>query len=118
MCHGDMTTGIRVTNDGLDPLDATQTIDVDDSLDSYGGSRRNKSRVHINLCTLIQKSDRKKGSEITRTMSNLSTTHLTSCIGPGRGRGTYELISISWLLDAVSEHILPTDLSSYTICML
>lgn len=117
MCHGDMATGIRVTNDGLDPLDATQTIDVDDSLDSYGGSRRNKSRVHINLCTLIQKSDRKKGLEITRTMSNLSTTHLTN-IGPGRGRGTYELISISWLLDAVSEHILPTDLSSYTICML
>ena len=134
MCHGDMATGIRAANDGLDPLDATQTIHVDDSLDSYG-SRRKKSRVHINLCTLIQKSDRKKGSEITRTMSNLSSTkgseitrtmsnlsstHLTSCLGPGRGRGrgTYELISISWLLDAVSEHILPTDLSRYTICML
>jgi len=117
MCHGDMATGIRAANDGLDPLDATQTIHVDDSLDSYG-SRRKKSRVHINLCTLIRKSDRKKGSEITRTMSNLSSTHLTSCTGPGRGRGTYELISISWLLDTVSEHILPTDLSRYTICML
>lgn len=118
MCHGDMATDIRATTDGgLDPLNATQTIDVDDGLDSYGG-RRKRSRIHINLCTLIQKYDRKKCSEITigRTMSNLSTTHLTSCIGPGRG--TYELISISWLLDAVSEHILPTDLSRYTICML
>lgn len=115
MCHGDMATDIRATNDGLDPGDATQTIDVDDGLDSYRG-RRKRNRVHINLCTLIQKSDRKNFLEITRNKSNLSTTHLTSCIGPGRG--TYELISISWLLDAVSEHILPTDLSRYTICML
>jgi hypothetical protein len=118
MCHGDMAPDIQATTDGsLDPLNATQTIDVDDGLDSYGG-RRKRSRIHINLCTLIRKSDRKKCSEITITMSDsdLSATHLTSCIGTGRG--TYALISISWLLDAVSEHILPTDLSRYTICML
>ena len=119
-----MATDMRAINDSMGPEDAAQTTDVDDdALDRYGG-RRKRSRVHINLCTLIEKSDRKKCLDsCCRTMSNLSTTttattrhNLTSCICPGRG--SYELISISWLLDAVSEHILPTDLSRYTICML
>ena len=121
MCHGEMATDIRATNDGMGPEDATQTTDVDDdALD-----RRKRSRVHINLCNFIENSDRKKCLDsCSRTMSNLSTTttatttrhNLTSCICPGRG--SYELISISWLLDAVSEHVLPTDLSRYTICIL
>jgi len=111
MCGGEMIPDVRATADNVYPEDATQTVDMDDCNDM--GSN-NQKRVHINLSTFIR-SFNQGYMDSSKNMVNLTTTHLASCIGAGSSdRGT-ELISISWLLDAVSEQVLPTDLSTYIL---